>query len=286
VSGTWGDVIDENAFTAPIHLELSQSPAPFSQHAQRAGAQHLELAHMHADAGRTSEALAEYAKAADSDDPSIRAAALAGSKDLLSWQTRLGDWAVDQLVLLGLVGFNIALIVALFVLGRKLALGVGFLRRICRHKDVTRRLEIEPLSYWPSSEKTYTHFREIVNWTRALMNEQYLLKQRAKISQESTILPTIVFETSLRDWEVPLSLVSEKAWPVLLSLFRLVNPADYVLEGSLSSHDGNYHVVLRLLRASETAQIWERPIAKGDLTNGLKDLAHAVLTWIVKQGPK
>jgi len=241
---------------------------------------------MHADAGRTSEALAEYAKAADSDYTSTRAAALVGSKELLGWRNRLGDWIGDRLALIWIVVFNVAIAAALFFLGAKLASGIGYLRRIFRGKMTTQRLDIQPLSYWPSSEKSYTHFREIVNWTRELMNEQYLLKQRAKISQESTILPTIVFDTSLRDWEVPLSLVSDKAWPVLLALFRKVNPTDYTLEGSLSLHDDTYHSVLRLLKRGETAQIWERPIAKGNLTNGLKDLAHAVLTWIVRQGRK
>lgn len=278
-------MIDENPFATPIQLELLRPPPPFSPPTQSAGVQHLELARMQANAGRTNEALAEYAKAADSDNTSTRAAALTGSKELLVWQNRLGDWVLERLALLPIVAFNIALAVVLFFLLGKLASVIGYFRRICRRETTTRRLEIQPLSYWPSSEKSYTHFREIVNWTRELMNEYYLLKQRANIWQESTTLPTIL-DTSFREWEVPLSLVSDKAWPILVSLIRKVDPADYTLEGSISRHDENYHVVLRLLKRCETAQIWERPIAKGNLTNGLKDLAHAVLTWIVRQGQK
>lgn len=285
VLNTRGDVIDESAFTAPIHLELSLLSPPTPQVVQPYGAQHLDLARLYEGVGRTSDALAEYAKAADSPDVSVRTAALAGSKKLLRRQNLLWDWIMDRLALPLIALFNICVAIVLFFAGVKVASVIGYLARSFQHKTRGLRLEVEPLSVWPATEKSYTHFREIVNWTRELMNEQYLLKQRLKISQERTILPTIVFETTLRVWEAPLSLVSDKAWPILLSLIRKVNPADYMLEGSLSLHT-DYHIILRLLKSGATVQIWERLIPVGNLTNGLKDLAHAVLTWIISQGPR
>jgi hypothetical protein len=284
VSDTCGSVIDENAFTAPIHLELSPFPLPFSQPVQPAGAQHLELARMHESAGRTTEALAEYAKAADSDNAPTRGKALAESEKLLGWRNRLEDWAWERLDFIRVVVFNLAIALVLFLLGGKLASLVGYLVRICRPTTGPPRLEIEPLSYWPT-ERSYTHFREIVIWARAQMSEQDRLKRQLNITQEETILPTIL-NTLVSAWEVPFSLVSDKAWPVLLALYRKVNPPDYTLEGSLSFHDENYHVVFRLEKKGETSQIWERPIAKGNLTNGLKALAHEILAWIVKRGSK
>jgi hypothetical protein len=282
---TWGEVIDGSAFTAPIHLELSLFPSPAPQNLQPAGAQHLDLARLHESVGRTSDALAEYAKATDSTDVSVRSAALAGSKKLLSRPNRFRDWIMDRLALPLIAVFNIFVAILLFFAGVKVASAIGYLVRLCRRKTRPLRLEVEPLSVWPSTEKAYAHFREIMNWTRELINEQYLLKQELQISQESTILPTIVFETTIRAWEAPLALVSDKAWPILVSLARKVNPADYILEGSLSLHQ-DYHIILRLLKGGTTVQIWDRSIPVGDLIKGLKDLAHAILTWIVSQGTR
>ena len=285
VSDMFGGVIDENAFTAPIHVELSQAPPPLWQPAQPAGAQHLALGRLLAKAGKTNEALAEYAKAVDSDNAPTRASAMAGSEELLTWQSRLQDWIQDRLALIWIAGFNIVIAIVLFFLAERLASCIGYLVRISRRKNSPPRLEIEPLSYWPSTEKPYTHFREIANFVRERMSKQYLLKQKIKISQEATVLPTIVLETSLRAWEAPLSLVSEKAWPIFIVLLRKINPVDYTLEGSLSLQN-NYHVILRLLKRERTAQTWECSFAQGNLTNGLKDLAHAVLTWIVGESQK
>src|SRR5437870_1605862 len=201
VSDMFGGVIDENAFTAPIHVELSQAPPPLWQPAQPAGAQHLALGRLLAKAGKTNEALAEYAKAVDSDNAPTRASAMAGSEELLTWQSRLQDWIQDRLALIWIAGFNIVIAIVLFFLAERLASCIGYLVRISRRKNSPPRLEIEPLSYWPSTEKPYTHFREIANFVRERMSKQYLLKQKIKISQEATVLPTIDLETALRACE-------------------------------------------------------------------------------------
>ena len=125
-----------------------------------------------------------------------------------------------------------------------------------------------------------------MRYIREEMNRHFSLAKQVNSAQEETVLPTVFSHSILDELEVPMSIVSEKSWPFFAWFIRKINPPDLTLEGSLSSDDETYHVILRLIRKSETQETWDRAIPKTNLSEGLKDLAYSVLIWFTNKGPQ
>lgn len=260
------------------HATLTQS--------QARGAEHLQLARIYADANRTDAALAEYVKAADANDARIREAAVSETKDLLNLRHRFFSWIDERFtlgasVILAAVGlFFAAKLIKFLVWSFRLLIGMF------RRRAPSRRLEIQPLTYWPPTQASYTHFGEIVRLVREEMNDHFRLAKQVNSAQEETVLPTVFSNRILQGLEVPMSLISEKGRPIFAWIIRQINPPDLTLEGSLSSDDEAYHVVVRLVRNSKTRQTWDRTIRKTSLSDGLKDLAYSILIGFINKASK
>ena len=290
VPSVFPQTVPKNPFTSQIHLELSPDSslgvplAAAATPSQIRGAEHLQLARIYVDADRIDAALAEYAKIADSEDAQMRATALADTKSLLGLRNRGITWIRERftlganLIVAGLGLFFLSLLIWLLA---KLA---GLVTRLCRHCSPTRRLEIQAFTYWPSSQSPYTHFREIMRFVREEMNEHFSLAKQVNSAQEETVLPTIFSNAILDELEMPMSIISDKSWPLFAWFIRQINPPDFTLEGSLTSDDEAYHVIVKLVRDSETQETWDRAMPKTKLSEGLKDLAYSVLIWFTNKG--
>jgi len=288
----FSETIAENPFTPQIRLQLSPYSLPCAPltgttvASQIRSAEHLQLARTYADANRIEAAVAEYAKIVDSDDAKMRATALAETKSLLDLRHRGSTWIGERFTLganFVLAGLGLLLLALLIWLAAKL---FGVVVRIFRCCARIRRLEIQPLTVWPLTQSPNTHFRAVMRYVREEMNRHFSLAKQVNSAQEETVLPTVFSHSILDELEVPMSIVSEKSWPFFAWFIRKINPPDLTLEGSLSSDDETYHVILRLIRKSETQETWDRAIPKTNLSEGLKDLAYSVLIWFTNKGPQ
>jgi hypothetical protein len=286
----FSETIAKNPFTSELRLELSPCSLPCARPAgttvasQTRSAEHLQLARIYADANRIEAAVAEYAKIMDSDDAKMRATALAETKSVLGLRHRSFTWISGRFTMAAnfvLAGFGLFLLVLLIWLLAKL---VRFVVRLLRYCARIRRLEIQPLTCWPPSQTPNTHFREIMRYVRDEMNRHFSLAKQVNSAQEETVLPSVFSHSILDELEVPMSIVSEKGWPFFAWFVRQINPPDLTLEGSLSSDDATFHVIVRLVRNSETQEMWDRAIPKTELSEGLKDLAYSVLIWFTSKG--
>jgi len=288
----------ENPFNAPIRLELSADKPPCVSAAVagtpspvRSAEEHVQLGRIYAHANRADAALTEYAKAVDSDDARIRAAAVAETEELLNMRHRFVRWIGERLGL----GANLILAaLGLFLLSLVIWLATKLIRWIVqffrfathllsRH-SFDRRLDIQPLAYWPTPQAPYDHFQEIVRSMRDEMNDHFRIAKQVNSAQVETVLPTVFSNTILQELEVPMSIISKKSWPIFAWFIRQINPPDVVLEGSLSLDDGVYHVVVRSVRNSKIQKTWDCTIPKTRLSDGLKDLAYSILVWFTDKG--
>jgi len=237
----------------------------------------LALARLFGKAGRIDDALKACSKAIESQDPNIRAAALAETERLLSRGNRFVSWLAVQMKVLGKVLLPVLLAVILVVLRWIFARTV---RPVARWVRPRRDIEVRPFSFSPSSTSTYDHFREIFVVMSERLLYQSSLRQRVNMLQAATVLPTIRSSAFVAQLESPMSAVAPKMWAVLSWFLHSLNPPRFTVEGSVSVDDKVYNVVIKLLQDSRLKKALERSIQKSELAEGLKDMAYEVLVSI------
>lgn len=240
----------------------------------------LALARLFGKAGRIDDALKAYNKALESQDPKIRAAALADIEKLLSRPNPFVSWLIDQMKVLGKVLLPVLLAVILVVLMWIFTQIVRLIARRVTSRRGASAIEVRPFSFSPSSTSTYDHFREILIVLSERLLYQSSLRQRANMLQAATVLPTIRSSAFVAQLESPMSAVAPKTWAVLSWFFRSLNPPRFTVEGSVSVDDKVYNVVIKLLQDSRLKKALERNIQKSELAEGLKDMAYEVLVSI------
>ncbi|MEY2502894.1 MAG: hypothetical protein QOI07_3228 [Verrucomicrobiota bacterium] len=274
-------------FSSPVPFELaltaSPSFAPFDPGAAESRAvAHLKLARQYAQLHHVTEAMTEYGKAIEGGGSQTRAYALAESEKTLTESDRIQAWvrekaksAVDTLVTTTVTAFGMTLGLMISVL--PIAWWGARRRRGRRQGGIY--LRVEPLQRWPG-DSPYSHFAEIMSRAAEEMREYEQLNRRIATGTTKTVASTFINQAVLKDWQAPVSTLSEKIWPVFAWLIERFDRPDYTLAGSISFEGFAYDVLLRLSTDSESMQTWRRTLPAANLADGLANLGYSILVWI------